>query len=131
MDEDIRQRVGAAALARARRAEQRRAWAEAAIAHETAAAADPTSPRRWLDLARCRFRAGDVELAWEACLVAARLGRSLADPTVLAEAATIIEGPGAEQLREQIHALCREAEQELGDTHPMWRARVRDVIRRT
>jgi DNA-binding CsgD family transcriptional regulator len=80
-----------------------------------------------LALARAELRAGTVERTWELCREAAHIGRAVGDATVVADAATMIEGGAVGTwgfLAEQ-HALCREALAMLGDdTDPRRRERV-------
>ncbi|WP_109509919.1 helix-turn-helix transcriptional regulator [Nocardioides speluncae] len=114
-----------ATLRTARRARERRAWAEAAAAYEDAlAAAGGESAPLWLDLARARFRGGELDAAWSACLAAADLGRAEGDPTVLADAATVVVGLSGDPICDQIHELCREAIHSLGNTDPVRTARL-------
>lgn len=89
--------------------------------------------RLHLDRARDEVRNGSLERGWQECLAAAAIARSMPDPELLAEAATVLSEPtlmwtrtGARQ------ALCFEALGLLGaptadeaPTLPQWRRRVR------
>jgi DNA-binding CsgD family transcriptional regulator len=117
--------------------------AEAALAYEDAAtqlslAADLTSlvasppvQRRdlLLRLGRCRFRAGAISAAWEACREAAADARGAGDWAALADAATAIravdEGrSGQSRLALEIDQLCTEALERLPESDLSRRARL-------
>ena len=98
--------------------------AEAELAHEDAAAqlalavglaslvGSPPVPRRelLLRLGRCRFRAGVIDTAWDACKEAAAEARAAADWPTVAEAATVIRGVAPPRaLAAEIDQLCCEA----------------------
>ena len=98
--------------------------AEAELAHEDAAAqlalavglasrvrSSPV-PRRelLLRLGRCRFRAGAIDTAWDACREAAAEARTTGDWPTVAEAATVIRGIAPPRaIAAEIDQLCREA----------------------
>src|SRR5205823_2532893 len=113
----------------AERARDRLAYEDAAYQYRAArdllsATAEDTRARLLLDLAGCEYRAGAVAAAWGTCREAADLGRTTRNPTVLADAATVLRGVTDSSVTAQIHALCREALPLLGDTEPVRRARV-------
>jgi DNA-binding CsgD family transcriptional regulator len=112
-------------LRAARRAMGRRAWTEAAAHYEDALAeAGGQSASIWLELARSRFRAGDFDAAWSACLAAADIGRAEGDPALIADAATVVVGLYGDPICDQIHELCREAIHALGPADPVRAARL-------
>lgn len=84
-------------------------------------------------LARARLETatGSLDRAWQACHEAAQIGRRLGDATILADAATLIEGPAvtSHQTRAAQRALCQQALVLLGDTDIVRRRRVEAQLR--
>jgi len=97
--------------------------AESALAHEDAAiqlalaaelaslAGLPVAQRHALQLrlGRCRFRAGAITSAWEACRAVAADARDAGDWSTVAEAATLIRGVAAGAIAAEIDGLCVDA----------------------
>jgi DNA-binding NarL/FixJ family response regulator len=117
--------------------------AEAALAYEDAATqlslavdlaslvASPPIQRRelLLRLGRCRFRAGAISAAWDACREAAGKARAAGDWPSVADAATAIravdEGrSGQSRLALEIDQLCTEALERLPETDLSRRAKL-------
>ena len=80
--------------------------------------------RLLLELARCEFRSGAVEAAWESCQAAADLGRAADDAPTVADAALVLRDMSNSPIQEQLHALCREALTMLGGRDPVREARL-------
>jgi DNA-binding CsgD family transcriptional regulator len=116
--------------------------AEAALAYEDAATqlslavdlaslvASPPIQRRelLLRLGRCRFRAGAISAAWDACREAAADARGAGDWSAVADAATVIRGvdegrTGQSRLAE-IDQLCAEALEHLAESDLSRRAKL-------
>src|SRR5262249_12793630 len=108
IDEALRATVAAAARAR-----DQLAYEHAAALLRDALALDPADPRTradlQLELAACELRSGAVDRAWRACRAAAGIGRVLADPAIIADAATLPRGVTDSAVTRQIHAACRQA----------------------
>jgi DNA-binding CsgD family transcriptional regulator len=62
-----------------------------------------------LELARCEFRSGAVDAAWQSCQAAADLGRTVGDALTMADAAVVLRDMADSPIQDEIHALCREA----------------------
>lgn len=77
-----------------------------------------------LELARCEVRSGAVDAAWRSCQAAADIGRVIASPDIVADAATVLRGLPNSVTRPQIHALCRRALAGLPATDTVRTARV-------
>ncbi|NYJ33469.1 ATP-binding protein [Nocardiopsis aegyptia] len=111
----------------AERARRRFAYEQAAYQYERALALPAAAPHRaglLLELARCRFRSGAVEAAWNDCCAAANLARADGDGEGLADAAVVLRGVTNSPLTSRVHALCREALTLLGNADPVRRARL-------
>jgi DNA-binding CsgD family transcriptional regulator len=80
--------------------------------------------RLLLDLARCQFRSGAVEAAWESCRAAADLGRAADDALTVADAAVVLRDMSNSPIQEELHALCREALTMFGGRDPVREARL-------
>jgi DNA-binding CsgD family transcriptional regulator len=127
-----------AAIRAARVASARREYAEASALLCTAidlVDETPPSPIRKVDLllelARSRFHAGNVALAWEACNAAADIARETGDGPAMADAAVVIRGITNSPVKAQVHALCLEALALLDDSDPVRCARVRAQLSAT
>lgn len=74
--------------------------------------------------ARVEARSGSLSRAWVACRAAARMGRSLGDGVLVAEAALVISGPSIADwgMTASRQALCLEALGMIGSEHPDMRA---------
>jgi DNA-binding CsgD family transcriptional regulator len=127
-----------AVIRAARAASARRAHAEASTLLSTAVElVDETAPSPirkvdlLLELARSRFHAGNVALAWKACDAAADVARETGDGPAMADAAVVIRGITNSPIRAQVHALCLEALALLADSNPVRRARVRAQLAAT
>ncbi len=77
-----------------------------------------------LDLARCQFRSGAVELAWLSCQAAADIGRAAGDGALVADAAIVLQGVKNSPLTKQIHGMCRDALAMLGEADRLREAKV-------
>jgi DNA-binding CsgD family transcriptional regulator len=128
----------AAAIRAARAASARRAHCEASALLSTAIQlVDETAPAPLrkvdllLELARSRFHAGNVALAWRTCNVAADIARETGDGPAMADAAVVIRGITNSPVRAQVHALCLEALALLGDSDPVRCARLRAQLAAT
>jgi DNA-binding CsgD family transcriptional regulator len=77
-----------------------------------------------LELARCEFRSGGVEAAWQSCKEAADLGRAAGDAQTVADAAIVLRDMSNTPIQDELHALCREALVMLGDADPVREARL-------
>jgi DNA-binding CsgD family transcriptional regulator len=127
-----------AAIRAARVASARRSHAEASTLLSTAIElVDETTPSPirkvdlLLELARSRFHAGNVALAWKACNAAADIARATGDGPVMADAAVVIRGITNSPIRAQVHALCLEALALLRDSEPVRCARLRAQLAAT
>ncbi|GAA2010600.1 helix-turn-helix transcriptional regulator [Microbacterium ulmi] len=91
--------------------------------------------RRHLDLARTQARGGSLERAWQACLDAAAIARTLGDAELLAEAATALSDPSVMwRSAAARQALCLESLAMLGPAaadggEPQRRREARDLVR--
>ncbi|MQY04810.1 hypothetical protein ACRB68_28720 [Actinomadura sp. RB68] len=123
-----RERALEATLEAARQAAARLAYEHAAVQYRAALTLPGAAPRRaglLVELARCEFRSGDVEEAWRHCRQAADLSRAAGDARTVADAATVPRGiQHFSPLAAQVHTLCREALDLLGDADPVRRARL-------
>ena len=118
-----------ATLQAARQADRQLAYEHAADQFRAALALiDDASPAEraevLLELARCEVRSGAVDAAWRSCQAAADIGRVIASPDIVADAATVVRGLPNSATTPQIHALCREALAALPETDTVRTARV-------
>jgi DNA-binding CsgD family transcriptional regulator len=77
-----------------------------------------------LELARCEFRSGAVEAAWQSCRAAADLGRAAGDALTVADAAVVLRDMANSPIHDELHALCREALTMLRGADPVREARL-------
>ena len=77
-----------------------------------------------LGLARCEFRSGAVEAAWQSCRAAADLARAAGDALAMADAATVLRDVSNTPIQDELHALCREALTMLRGADPVREARL-------
>jgi DNA-binding CsgD family transcriptional regulator len=77
-----------------------------------------------LELARCEFRSGAVDAAWQSCRAAADLGRAAGDALMVADAAVVLRDMANSPIQDELHALCREALTMLRGADPVREARL-------
>lgn len=118
-------------LQAARRARGQLAYEHAAFQYRQALqllplVADAARDRKQLllDLARCEFRSGAVDAAWQSCRAAADLGRADGDALTVADAAVVLRDMTNSPIQDGLHALCREALTMLRGADPVREARL-------
>ncbi|WP_129587199.1 helix-turn-helix transcriptional regulator [Arthrobacter alpinus] len=96
---------------------------------------DPASPIRELDLilelARSRFRAGNIASSWAAGNTVADIARESGDGLAMADAAVVLHGIMAPDVQAQVHALCIEALALVGNKDPLRHNRLRSQLAAT
>jgi len=88
--------------------------------------ADAAADRKQLllELARCEFRSGAVDAAWQSCRAAADLARAVGDALTVADAAVVLRDMANSPIQDELHALCREALTMLRGADPVREARL-------